>query len=493
MTDSELLIKIRSALEAGGLDQAKQKLNELTTSTNRTSTASAAAGKEAANLSENLGRLHRASSGLQQLFSGTLTGTITGLRNIFIALGATIAGVAAAAFVGWKAGTEVFKELWKALVPVTNEVGSIRDRISQLKAGLDKLNETKLDKLKKEFEKLSEKTDQSMVDLGLEQERESTLTQAEQAAQMANLQNLPEHTPEQKEEKQRRIAKLKEFQGVSTAEMTGRHAAQRMEKLQAAKDEEQKKLDQAAAEAEEKEREAERLRQRAIKPSAGEAVIAQARLAQVDAEAAKARLKDLRPVAEKEIAKLSREIYKEETTWQASQPQKVSAMHTGAAEGQAIDRETKERLEKEAKTKVESERQLRLDLIEQEFKRRTKPGELKEMMTQKTALQYGMLPDEMPADVKKARGAMFRKENEGALKERLGELAAEKIEGHKGPQAEAALKAVKKGQGDVIGRILGITESMLIDNSTLSTRLSQLETRSKQVSSQIQTGDRSKY
>lgn len=156
MTESELLIKIRTALEAGGIEAAKKELANLTKATSGTATA-------AKEVEQGFGKFARLSNNLRNAMHGNAQ-AIANLQKEFGALGKG-AGMAASligsAFVGWKLG-EMIEKKWKvgekfwARVMGLNEfdktTGSIRERVDKLVESFKELDQQQLDGLLSELD-----------------------------------------------------------------------------------------------------------------------------------------------------------------------------------------------------------------------------------------------------------------------------------------------------------------------------------------------------
>ncbi len=212
MTESELLIKIRTALESGGLDAANSKLKELTGTTN---TASVSTGKHHAELD----KAAKAIQGIKAATEGNVgalvrlineTGTAT---SIF----AKAIPVVAAFWAGWHGGTKVQTFLWDQLVGKVKDVGEVAVKT---KDEFKSLNDVKLSGITAEVEGIARRLERAVRALNEIEARTKAESSAESEKQIAAIEaDQTRSDPE----KQRLIAEIKnraakqEFDAVDEA------------------------------------------------------------------------------------------------------------------------------------------------------------------------------------------------------------------------------------------------------------------------------------
>lgn len=185
MNESDLLIKIRTALEAGGIDAAKAKIAELTAETEKNKTANVGNAAENQKTIQTLRNLQSAANG-----NITAIAKLTGETG---QLGAALmkAGALAAAFgVGWQAGLKIGDWVWSKYFNLNDfdkTTGSIRDQMKATIASIKELNDQKMTELLDEFKKLDAAAAKLDKTTTLEQRREQQLLDAQQRTEAAKL------------------------------------------------------------------------------------------------------------------------------------------------------------------------------------------------------------------------------------------------------------------------------------------------------------------
>ena len=159
--DSELLIKIKTILESQGIDAAKAKLGELINTTNAAGLSEATANKErdkSADKSEKTAKailaMNNAMAGGMGPFRAAIT-VANQLGGSFATMAFKAAAVGAAMTIGWKVGTAL-REWVTGAKEVEGEMDRIKKASDDLRDRVLKLNDIRLDALKKEAQDITD-------------------------------------------------------------------------------------------------------------------------------------------------------------------------------------------------------------------------------------------------------------------------------------------------------------------------------------------------
>lgn len=188
MTEAELLIKIRTALEAGGIDAAKTKIDELTKTVdaNKASNTNMAAGNQKA--VQGFNHLRAAANGN----IGALGGLVAGVGKLGAALTPLLL-IVGALKVGWDRGIGIQERLWANIVDsVDKGTGSLRKNREEF----DKINDVKFDKVSAEVKRLTSDLDKMASVFDKTLQREEALRNAELAKKIADLERTMPEGPE---------------------------------------------------------------------------------------------------------------------------------------------------------------------------------------------------------------------------------------------------------------------------------------------------------
>ena len=203
MNDAELLIRIRTALESGGLDAAKRGLEELTRAQSDSTAASAAGALKDADLAKAKNDLDRAAGAANQslnamaaIMRGDLNAAMqqiigaTGrLDGSFAKLGAAGAGFA----IGWKLGTVIDQTLGlsDAFARLVNRNAELNGTVRITNEELNKLAATNLDALTKQLDKAQTAADRLARASSRAFSREEGALGAQEEEELARAQALP--------------------------------------------------------------------------------------------------------------------------------------------------------------------------------------------------------------------------------------------------------------------------------------------------------------
>ena len=155
MTESEILIAVKTALESGGLDAASAKITELKTKTEEATAASGAQALAVDKLAQKTQAAGQVAQGLMSAAKGSIGGVtqaLGGLSRMLGTVGAQAGLVFASFGVGWKIGSMIREKFVEPLLPVPEIARSIRDQVREAVAELQKLSQQKLDALKAEMD-----------------------------------------------------------------------------------------------------------------------------------------------------------------------------------------------------------------------------------------------------------------------------------------------------------------------------------------------------
>lgn len=145
MTESELLIKIKTALEAGGLDAAKQKVNELVSAHQQAAGSGAAAGLAQGKLNSTLQNAARIAGVARTSFSN-LNSVGNGLHTTSMALAGSFSKLVpwlSALSIAWNVAMAI-KALVGHLSDTSKEADKAGKSADDLKGKLEELEQAKL-------------------------------------------------------------------------------------------------------------------------------------------------------------------------------------------------------------------------------------------------------------------------------------------------------------------------------------------------------------
>ncbi len=195
MTDTELLIKIKTALESGGLDAAKKALKEVTDQTKESTAENAKATIESARVDKISAQL----AATLQKIPAALRGSPEAIRSLIGDIGklsaslAPLAAAGAAALGGWKVGTLIDEmtglsdKISRMLVPAVENIEGPARRAREQLAKLDEIKFTSLEKqladVQQKFDSLTKDIDDFARRQGAEASSRSRLTAAGVAGQ----------------------------------------------------------------------------------------------------------------------------------------------------------------------------------------------------------------------------------------------------------------------------------------------------------------------
>lgn len=356
-TESELLIKIRTALEAGGLDAAKNKLNELTGVTAKGAAVTAASTAESAKNTAEMIKAGKTLNVVKAASEGNIGAVIklTAETNALTGSLAKAIPVVGSFWAGWEAGKKIGDWLWTRIVDGVKNVG---EKAIKTKEELKKLDEVKLSALKAEIESIVNRLERTLKALNDIEDMTKAELAAEAEKNIAAIEADPSKTDPQK---QREIAEIRAKVAKEEFDATDEASNRREGSLREAKEETDLRIKTAKAEiaaAEEKERIA--ASRSAALPSSNEAMQAlkEARNASVSArETFGAAL----PGLEQKSAELQNSIDKEESIQKiakinlsTSEYRKKGTLFTAFAAEQAI-------AEKQAAAQAEADRKARME------------------------------------------------------------------------------------------------------------------------------------
>ena len=183
--ESELLIKIRTALESGGLDQAKNKLKELTEATKDVAGATGKHDAEAAKAAHTLHLFRAAANGNVEALTRLIAGTDGASASLTKAI-----PVLASFWAGWEGGKKIGDVIWSKVFNLQDFdriTGSIRDQIGNTIAALKEMDKVKMSNLLNQLNEVVSTINIANEKLGLSQDRETTLLKAKQDVEKTAL------------------------------------------------------------------------------------------------------------------------------------------------------------------------------------------------------------------------------------------------------------------------------------------------------------------
>jgi hypothetical protein len=191
----DILIRILTAYQKGGVEEAKRSLKELTAEAKTTQRATEDLSSSTKKSSNEHANATRALAGLNAA-SAAGRGSIMGLAQVMNLLGESAAAVAAkvtlvagAFTAGWSLGTQIEKwtglsKKFADLVSPLEKVASIQDKV---KKQLGDLNAATLAAVTKEFDKLAASMTQNLAMLDAMNRAKNELMGAETQAQLAEI------------------------------------------------------------------------------------------------------------------------------------------------------------------------------------------------------------------------------------------------------------------------------------------------------------------
>jgi hypothetical protein len=237
-SDAEVLLKIRTALESGGLDAARNALADLTAKTGAASAAAAENTAASTQQAAALDNLQRFVMGIRGAMMGSAEGTrmmANALRNIVPAAGGAAAAIGAFAG-GWKLGEQLDSILGisKGVASLANALTKVNLEGRLTNAEIAKLGQQKFDGLRAEIAAMTKDLDvlHDRAQRGFGRSKAEAAAEAEAAEAAAG----PAKTADQSEAAASRRAGARisqlEIEGQSIDE-TERSAASKRAELQA--------------------------------------------------------------------------------------------------------------------------------------------------------------------------------------------------------------------------------------------------------------------
>lgn len=493
---AELLIKIKTALEAGGLDAAKQKLNELTGATVKGSAATAESTVAASKHHAEMNKAAHTLNTVQAAAEGNVGALIklTGETNSVSGSLAKAIPVVGAFWAGWEGGKKIGDWLWKVFVSGVKDVG---ESAIKTKDQFKELNAVKLEKLLEQLDKIEQSLQRSLADLNSVESR----TKAEAAAVTGKKIAEVEASDKTDEQKKKEIAEITVSAKKAEIDTTQEMSKKREDSARQAKektDAEIKKIRDDLLAAEEEQKVAQERAKNATNPYAKERYLKEARNKAVAAQDIYGKKM---PDLEDKSAALARQIADEESIQKRAGLEAETADYQKTAKIKAAEKTEKELARKRADEKRQAEiEQLNIKLSEEKD-----PEKARALLTQRSSLQVGGLSKDLTsearaiseenikmaarkqvADLEKERTKKrLQKEKEDADEEaRRAEKASDQYDPHKGD-------VQRNGQwvNAKTGRHSSVTKEQESRDADLAIAASAARTKAKNIEEAIKNLD----
>jgi hypothetical protein len=499
MNDTELLIKIRTALEAGGIDSAKAKLEELSQTAVKASAGNAANAVTLDKSRREMESAARAAFALRQAAAGSTEG-LRGLSGAAFQVGermgmlvGKLSMVFAAFSAGWAIGTVIRKHLIDPLIETESKVDKVGARVKasaeQFRAlnasNLDALN-TRLSSMIQSVEKLNARMQQAFGQDWAVADAETETAITKVTAEM------PEGPDRDKtiagirrdaavrrfsDENQRSISAIQNAESAKASATIDAGSAQNT------RDSADEKYRRAALDA-------------GLKFGEGSREYIQAvgvyRQALEDAESALKAARD----KETQVIEESNAIIREETAKRKVARSKVETAELQySAEINRIDKDSAEKAAAAQARQEEELRQARLETLRRQFEQEANPAALRDISDEMLRLQIAGVKDTNPKArelrwqelISESSDQLDRRRQqiavgfaEGALGREQQELFArpgDKKEQQDVVRAERDLENAKSGNRETITRLLNLIASMQADQKAIEQRLGNMEKR----------------
>lgn len=485
MNDTELLIKIRTALESGGIDSAKTKLEELSQTAVKASAGNAANAvtlDKSRREMESAARAAFALRGAANLSSEGLRGLANQAFNFGEMMGAAIGklSIGFAAFAaGWKIGSVIRSQFIDPLTEIKS-----KDLLPNLLQEIKALNEAKLEGLKSQIDGMIKDLDEKLSALEDLNRRETMLRNANNAVKLATAEAMPEGDAREKAIAEAKLAADQENYLATEAGLLNQARilktagrAQLEGELLAPLQQKYEEAQSAWA---------------ATRESSGPAKA----IARINYEAAARNLDVARekaqPVINDTVAKREADI---EVKLKANRDMMEASRIQYEARIKQVEEQSRSR-EEQARSKADSEiRAAELESLQREFQDTSDPARLTAISDRMLSLRVSGLSENNPhaRDLRKSvltvesRDALERRQQqiavgfaEGALGREQRDLFArpgDKKEQQDVVRAERDLENAKSGNRETINRLLNLVASMQADQKAIEQRIGNMEKR----------------
>ncbi|OGV69037.1 MAG: hypothetical protein A2283_22940 [Lentisphaerae bacterium RIFOXYA12_FULL_48_11] len=187
MSDKELQIKIKTALESGGIDTATRKLKDLVDTTKGAAGAAANHNGESVKAAHALRLVQAASVGNIEALTRLIAGTEGATASLAKAI-----PVLSAFWAGFQGGKKIGDALWSKIFDLENfdtVTGSIRDQTNATIQALKDLNKVKMSELLSELNQIVSGISIIAEKTGLMQDRETAVLSARQGVETSALES----------------------------------------------------------------------------------------------------------------------------------------------------------------------------------------------------------------------------------------------------------------------------------------------------------------